>query len=423
MTNCGLLPWVVASRNMRAAGASFAAMLIWLCLLAKSAPAQTFTVLHQFNPDNGDGYLPEGSVILDSQGNLYGTAADGGLRTCVAAGCGVVWELTPNRDGSWTENLIHEFDGSDGDFPAGALIFDQRGNLYGTEASDGSYGLGTIFELTPGGGAWTESTLHQFTGGWDGAGNPGSVVSIDNAGHIYGSTSEAGIYDHGVVFALTGPEKQEIALHAFTGGEDGATPTGPLTFDANGNIYGTASAGGLGYGVVFKLSPNQSKSGWTETILYAFTNHDAILPSDGVIFDAAGNLYGTTPYGGEHGQGAVYKLTHQADGSWSPSFLYSFAGGYDGEVPYGGVVFDGAGNLYGTTTGGGLYHMGTVYKLTPAGGGTWTETILHKFTGDADGSSPEEGVILDSAGNVYGTTPLGGLVPRGWAGVVFEITP
>jgi uncharacterized repeat protein (TIGR03803 family) len=202
MTNCGLLPWVVARRNMRAAGASFAAMLIWLCLLAKSAPAQTFTVLHQFNPDNGDGYFPEGSVILDPQGNLFGTAADGGLPTCVADGCGVVWELTPNGDGSWTENLIHEFDGSDGDFPAGALIFDQRGNLYGTAAGDDSYGLGTIFELAPGGGAWTESTLHQFTGGWDGAGNPGSVVSIDNAGHIYGSTSEADIYGHGAVFAF-----------------------------------------------------------------------------------------------------------------------------------------------------------------------------------------------------------------------------
>ncbi len=423
MANRKLPPSLSVGGSRRASVAALALVLSWLCLLGQSATAQTFTVLHKFNPYNGDGYFPEGSVILDSQGNLYGTAGDGGLTTCHAGGCGVVWELTPDGDGTWTENLIHKFDGSDGDFPAGALIFDQRGSLYGTAASAGSYGLGTIFELTPGGGTWTESTLHQFTGGWDGAGNPGSVVSIDNAGHIYGSTSEAGIYGHGVVFALTGPEKQEIILHAFTGGEDGGTPTGPLTFDANGYVYGTASGGGLGYGAVFKLSPNQSKSGWTETILYAFTNHDAILPSDGVIFDAAGNLYGTTPYGGEHGQGAVYKLTHHADGSWSPSFLYSFVGSYDGEVPYGGVVLDGAGNLYGTTTGGGLYHMGTVFKLTNSGGGTWTETILHEFTGDADGSSPEEGVILDSVGNVYGTTPLGGLVPRGPAGVVFEITP
>ena len=331
--------------------------------------------------------------------------------------------VDPQRDGSWTENLIHKFDGSDGDFPAGALIFDQSGNLYGTAASDGSYGLGTIFELTPGGGMWTESTLHQFTGGWDGAGNPGSVVSIDNAGHIYGSTSDAGTYGHGVVFALTGPEKHEVVLHAFTGGEDGATPIGPLAFDADGNIYGTAASGGLGYGVVFKLSSKPVQDRRTETILYAFTNQDAIQPSDGVVFDAAGNLYGTTPYGGGHGKGAVYKLTHHPDGSWSPSFLYSFVGSYDGEVPYGGVVFDGTGNLCGTTTGGGLYHMGTVFKLTPSGGSTWTETLLHEFTGDADGSSPEEGVTLDSAGNLYGTTPLGGLVSRGWAGVVFEITP
>ena len=283
--------------------------------------------------------------------------------------------------------------------------------------------LGTIFELTPNGDTWTETTLHQFTGGWDGAGNPDSQLSVDNAGHIYGSTASDGAYGHGIIFALVGPESTEVVLHAFTGGTDGATPLGQLTFDASGNIYGTAVGGGLGYGVVFKLTPNRFKTGWTETVLYAFAYQDRIEPSGGVIFDASGNLYGTTSYGGDHNLGAVYKLTHHADGTWSPSFLYSFRGTPDGQDAYTPLIFDNAGNLYGTTNGGGPYLDGTVFKLTPSAGGTWTETILYGFTGGADGGAPLFGVIMDNAGNLYGTTTLGGLVPRGQAGVVFEITP
>jgi uncharacterized repeat protein (TIGR03803 family) len=412
--NCIKLPLV---RN------AVPAILILISLSTTAAWAQTYKVLHQFNPHNGDGYFPEGGVVLDHQGNLYGTTGDGGLQICLAQGCGTVWQLTPDPDGSWTENLIHRFDGSDGAFPANTPIFDAQGNLYGTAATRGSYGLGAIFQVMPNGGGWTEFTLHQFTGGWDGAGNPGSQLSIDTAGHVYGSTASGGTYGHGVVFTLVGPDPGEIVLHAFTGGADGATPLGPLTFDASGNIYGTAAAGGLGYGLIFKLTPNQFKAGWTETVLYAFTYQDRIQPSGGVIFDAIGNLYGTTAYGGDRNLGAVYKLTSHADDSWSSSLLYSFTGPPDGQEAYTPLIFDHAGNLYGTTNGGGPQLDGTVFELTPSAGGTWTETILYGFTGGADGGAPLYGVIMDNAGNLYGTTPLGGLVPRGPAGVVFEITP
>ena len=396
--------------------------ILILIAISTSVRAQTYKVLHQFNPNNGDGYFPQSEIIFDHQGNLYGTTGDGGLETC-GQGCGTAWQLTPNPDGSWTENLIHKFNGSDGGFPAGFLVFDTQGNLYGIAGDRGSYGLGGIFKLTPGGGMWTESTLHQFTGGWDGAGNPGSALSIDNGGHIYGSTAEGGAYGKGVVFALVGPNSSEVVLHAFTGGADGGFPLGPLSFDASGNIYGTAADGGSGYGLVFKLAPNPSKAGWTETVIYAFAYQDPIQPNGGVIFDAAGNLYGATAYGGARGDGAVYKLTHHADDSWSPSLLYSFTGPPDGYNAYTPLTFDSAGNLYGTTTLGGPLLGGTVFKLTPGSGGQWTETILYGFSGGADGGQPLYGVILDRAGNLYGTTPLGGLVPRGYGGVVFEITP
>ena len=410
-------------KRLSLAGSTVLAILIFISTSTTTPWAQTYKVLHQFSPYNGDGYFPEGGVVLDRQGNLYGTTGDGGLETCLAQGCGTVWELTPDPDGSWTENLIHKFDGSDGTFPANSPVFDAQGNLYGIAGSGGTYTLGAIFELTPNGGTWTDTTLHQFTGGWDGAGNPDSQLDVDPQGHIYGSTASGGAYGHGIVFALVGPESTEIVLHAFTGGADGATPLGPLTFDASGNIYGTAVGGGLGYGLVFKLTPNKFKAGWTETVLYAFAYQDRIEPSGGVIFDAAGNLYGTSAYGGDHNLGAVYKLTPHADGSWSPSLLYSFTGTPDGQDAYTPLIFDDAGNLYGTTNGGGPHLFGTVFKLTPSAGGTWTETILYGFTGGADGGAPLYGVIMDSAGNLYGTTPLGGIVTRGPAGVVFEITP
>jgi uncharacterized repeat protein (TIGR03803 family) len=391
--------------------------------LSSAGWAQTYKVLHAFNPDNGDGYFPQAGVILDAQGNIYGTATKGGLETCPGDGCGIVFQLTPNPDGTWNENPIHEFNGSDGDSPE-PLIFDTNGDLVGVTGDGGINNQGTIFKLTPNGGDWIETTLHRFTRGWDGVGNPGAVLNIDPHGQIFGSTIQGGTYGHGVVFALVVPNLGEIALYEFKGGADGDGPIGSLSFDADGNIYGATANGGTGsFGTVFKLTSNRYGIGWKKTILYAFSNQDRIQPSGGLIFDAAGNLYGTTAFGGARGAGAVYKLAPQPDGTWTPTLLYSFAGNPDGYTPFAELTWDSAGNLYGTTNGGGPHIFGTVYKLTPSPAGGWTETILYGFTGGSDGGAPEDGVVLDGAGNIYGTTPFGGLVPRGYGGVVFEITP
>jgi uncharacterized repeat protein (TIGR03803 family) len=389
-----------------------------IMMLAQAAHGQSYKVLHNFNPNNGDGYFVSGGLALDGSGNVYGTAAEGGLTVCPAEGCGVVFELSPNADGTWSEALIHLFDGVDGGFPAGPVVFDSRGNLYGTAADRGTYQYGAIFELTPGGrGTWSERTLHQFTGGADGAGNPGAGLVFDHAGNLYGSSLTNGSYGKGVVFAMTGPLKSnEVVLHSFTGGSDGANPTIWLIPDASGNLYGTAGAGGTGYGLVFELSPGHP--GWTESILHSFVWQDGITPYSGVVADAAGNLYGTSFSGGARGEGLAFRLTRQADGSWTPTVIYSFYGYFDGAQPVGPLTIDHAGNLYGTTSAGGLFHAGTVFKLTPSGDGHWTETVPDTFN-ISNGSMPLNGVTLDAAGNIYGTTQVGGAYG---GGVVFELT-
>ena len=262
--------------------------------LLPSAMSQTFQVLHSFNPGTGDGWFPSGVLVMDPHGTIYGTAARGGLPSCRAEGCGVVFQLTPNADGTWTETFIHLFHGSDGDFPAGPLIFDTSGNLYGIAAGAGAYNFGTMFKLTPDAdGTWSERILHQFTGGADGAGNPGAGLVFDRLGNLYGDSTEYGANNKGNVYSMSGPLKStQIILHAFTGGSDGANPSVDLATDASGNLYGTTIGGGSGYGLVFEMS--RGSSGWVESVLYTFAWQDRITPGSGLIFDAAGNLYGTT---------------------------------------------------------------------------------------------------------------------------------
>ena len=394
-------------------------ILAVLTLLLSSASGQTYQVLHNFNPDNGDGWFPSGVILMSSDGTIYGTAArGGGSQLCFRAGCGVVFQLTPNADGTWSESFVHKFSGVDGDFPAGPLIFDSRANLFGIAASRGIYGFGTMYELTPDGrGNWSERILHQFTGGADGAGNPGAALVFDRAGHLYGDSNLYGANNKGNIYSMTGPLKsQQVILHSFTGGSDGSSPSVNLTTDAGGNLYGTTYGGGSGYGLVFEMS--HGTSGWVESILYTFAWQDRIIPSSGVIFDSAGNLYGTTSTGGDYGQGAVFRLTHHADGTWTPAILYSFRLRPDGSFPFGPLTFDRSGNLYGTTANGGASNFGTIYELVPSGGGHWSERILHSFNG-SDGGQPLEGVILDTAGNLYGNTQYGGDFN---GGVVFKLT-
>jgi uncharacterized repeat protein (TIGR03803 family) len=283
-----------------------------------------------------------------------------------------VFELTPAGGGSWTEKVLYSFGayGTDGVVPYAGLIFDAAGNLYGTTYAGGTYyQYGTVFELTPAaGGGWTEKVLHNFV----------------------------------------------------ANGTDGYYPWAGLAFDRFGNLYGTTSTGGTYEGgIVFELTPAGS-GGWTETVLHRFGNAmDGSGPLAGLIFDAAGNLYGTTSGGGTY-DGTVFELTPAGGGSWTEKVLWSFGSGTDGFAPQVGLVFDAAGNLYGTTPWGGTNGYGTVFELTPAGSGGWTEAVLHNFNefGNGDGYYPLAALILDAAGNLYGTTSVGGTYNNG---TVFEL--
>ena len=245
-------------------------------------------------------------------------------------------------------------------------------------------------------------------------------------GAVYGTTYRHNGNYRGLVFDLAQVSalnwKQNV-LYAFGSGSDGYGSSGELIFDASGNIYGTTYSGGfLGNGTVFKLSAT-ADGDWSETILYSFRGSpDGAHPYAGVIFDSAGNLYGTTEQGGSTGEGTAFQLIPNSDGSWTESVLHSFGSGNDGGFPDAGLTFDQAGNLYGTTpSGGGFGFEGTVFKLTPGSQGHWTETVLHAFSGQ-DGIVPynDGRLLVDGAGNIYGTAASGGQYGGGTA---FEITP
>jgi uncharacterized repeat protein (TIGR03803 family) len=402
-------------------------VVVTLCFApheGRAVAANQYKVLHNFVYANGDGYAPEATLVFDRKGNLYGTTVAGGI-ACEPPGCGIVFELSPESNGNWNENALHEFDRSDGSFPASPLTFDGSGNLYGSTAYGGSAGNGTVFELTPRtNGVWNAIVLHSFTGGLDG-GNPLSGIALDAYGHLYGTASAGGLNLGGVAFSLTdGSLPGASVLHSFGGIDDGAQPSGSMASDGSGHYYGTTWAGGAyQLGSVFELARNPISGSWTETLVYSFAGRDGTNPYGGVILDAAGNLYGTTWSGGAYGGGAVFALRPNPDGTWTESLLHSFTGGDDGGSPYAGVTLDLFGNLYGTTNSGGTGRHGTVYRLTSMPNGTWAETVLYSFTGRLDGGWPVGGVVLDDQGNVYGTTVMGGIGGIEEGGVVFEITP
>jgi len=404
-------------------------------LLATSTWAATNwneKVLHNFG--NGtDGYHPEAGLILDAAGNLYGTTYWGGNY-----GDGTVFELTPNGSGGWTETVLYNFCSqtgcADGANPAAGLIFDAAGNLYGTTYGGGTYnyycsgGCGTVFKLTPqAGGGWTETVLHSFGNVLGDGFLPDAGLIFDVAGNLYGTTYAGGAYGQGAVFELTptgGGGWTVNVLFSFNY-TDGFGPSAALIFDAAGNLYGTTILGGnYGAGTVFELTPNPS-GGWTETVLHSFNRNgtDGWYPEAGLILYAAGNLYGTTYWGGTQwcggsGCGTVFELTVRY-GGWAYTVLHSFSGG-DGAGPSAGLILDAAGNLYGTTSAGGVNGVGTVLELTPIAGGGWTEQVLHNFGNGTDGVNPWSGLIFDAAGNLYGTTYWGGNYGDG---TVFELTP
>ena len=391
-------------------------------LATQPAQAQTFKVIYTFTGHTSAAH-PLAGLTIDQQGNLYGTTAWGGKYDG-----GTVYELQPTQSG-FTYNQLHSFGhGADGSFAWGGVTLGSNGILYGTTAGGGSNGDGAVFKLRqtschsapcP----WAETVLYSFTGQSDGR-NPQAGVILDAKGNIYGTNVNGGGSKVGVAYEMkpSGSGWTYEVLYTFTGAQDGANPSSLLMFDSAGNLYGTAATGGdsgcsgFGCGTVYELT--HSASGWTEHTLYSFQGGtDGGEPAAGLVADTEGNLYGTTP--GIIDGGTVFELSPFA-GSWMFNLAYDANG--SGPGPVNTLIRDSAGNLYGSSWGDGLYGQGVVFKLTPANGG-WTYTSLHDFTGGADGGNAQGGLVMDSKGNLYGTTYMGGLPSCARCGVVYEITP
>ncbi len=397
--------------------ASTVALIITLVLVSGASAASKYKTLYKFRGGK-DGRSPTAGLVFDGAGNLYSATGSGGTDRG-----GTVFRLTPNGDGTWTQSVLHSFkrDGEDGLHPEHTgLIFDTAGNLYGTTINGGTYGDGAVFQLTPNGdGTWTERVLYSFDPA-DGD-QPVTGVILDAAGNLYGTTVAGGTYNTGTVFQLT-PNGDgtwtENVLHSFSS-TDGYYLYAGLIFDSTGNLYGMAAQGGAyDFGTVFQLTPNGDGS-WTENVLHSFNGTDGNFPYDSLIFDPAGNLYGTTMNGGTYGDGAAFQLTPNGDGTWKERVLHSFDG-RDGNRPFAGLILDPAGNLYGTTYQGGAYDAGTIFKLKHMAKGTWKETVLHSFR-NKPGGHPWASLIFDGLGNLFGTAA--GINGQNNWGSVFEITP
>ena len=365
--------------------------------------------------------VPLSGLILDDKGALYGTF----YRSSSFEGGGGVFKLTPSGSG-YSESTLWGFGGeNDGSSPSAGLVFDGKGALYGTTAFGGYYRSGTVFKLTPSGSGYSESILHSFWGGSDGA-NPHAGLIFDDKGALYGTTS-GGYNGSGTVFKLTpsGSGYSESILYSFSGGSDGANPYAGLIFDDKGALYGTTSAGGhKGSGTVFKLTP--SGSAYSESTLYRFQGgNDGANPYAGLIFDEKGALYGTTAGGGSNGFGTVFNLTPFGSSEYGETVLLSFGGRNGGAHPDAGLIFNKKGELYGTTSRGGRYGFGTAFKLTTSGSGYsqgYSERVLHNFNFN-NGAWPEAGLTFGTTGTLYGTTSRGGKHGYDSLGTVFELAP
>jgi len=403
--------------------AVFLAVLAMTGLTPVARAQFSYKTLHEFTGQ--DGKYPWSGLIFDAAGNLYGTTSEGGKTSPICGlGCGTVFRLTPAKDGKWTETVLHSFDYTDGDGAFGGLVSDAAGNLYGMTSYGGVSFSGVVFKLAPNSeGTWSESVLHNFTGGADG-GTPEAGLVFDATGNLYGTTGSGGSSNFGVVFKLspnsTGTWTESI-LYSFTRG-NGSGGIATLVFDRAGNLYGTTSTGGPhGKGSVYKLAP-MANGTWKRTVLYGFCAlkycTDGRNPETGVTLDAAGNIYGVTAEGGRH-FGVVFKLTPGSDGDWAESVLYTF-GDNPGAFPWGTLVFDAAGNLWGTTKNfTASKGFGTVYKLTPNSDGSWAHSIAHAF-GDQGPRYPYANLVIDKAGNLYSTTED---CASGCFGAVFKIEP
>ena len=410
-----------------------------LCFSATFVTGSSEFIVHRFGPPpNAKGCMPQGNLVADSAGNLYGTA------DCGASNRGVVFEMVRPVPPStaWTESVLYSFTGEqDGLMPAYGVIFDAAGNLYGTTVDGGEFTLGTVFELSPppaGQTSWTETVLHSFDAA-DGE-LPTSGLISDHSGNLYG-VALGGIdgvnNGHGVVYELSPPATSGApwtvtVLHTFGRFDrDGAEPFGNLVFDAKGNLYGTTlRGGGSNFGVLYKLAPPApGKSAWTFLVLHVFSGPDGAQPAGGMTLHGKGVLYGTTAAGGGQGGltcgnvgcGTVFQLVPPAvaGGAWTENVLYAFTGLANGRGPTPHVIFDAAGNLYSAASSGGGAECtpdptgcGVVFELSPPapGGSTWTETVLHAFPSSAsDAAVPSSGLILGQHGILFGVADSSGI--------------
>jgi uncharacterized repeat protein (TIGR03803 family) len=411
--------------------------------LTQSSGQWTGTI-YNFTGFNSQGYYPNNDIVLGPSGQIYGTAQYGGP----TEQNGTVFELTPSGTG-YTQSTLYGFPFTDGNRPETGLVADASGNLYGTTVYGGGADVGAVFKLEPSG---SESLLYSFSGKSQNERNsayPSSLI-LDRAGNLYGAAEETGSLLYGSVFELSPGAHgtyTEKNLDNLSGVID--HPLGNLIFDNSGNLYGTTLDGGAnGFGAVFELIP-QANGTFKQTVIYSFGGYpvDGAGPSAGLIFDGVGNLYGTTAHGGSSsnclgallkpvGCGIVFELIPTAGGAWQEQMLHSFVGSTsDGAIPAGNLILDVNGNLYGTTTYGGLKPKacaedgsdpagcGTVYQLSSSNG-TWTETIVYEFTrANGDGGTPEAGLVVDPAGNFYGTTLFGGSTATETYGTVYKLVP
>jgi uncharacterized repeat protein (TIGR03803 family) len=395
--------------------------------------ASNETVIHSFTgPPLGE--IPEANPIVDAAGRLEGTTMRGGTNGTCGSGCGTIFRLTHTTMG-WNETTLSSFDLTHGAYPSYPLVADASGNLFG--ATDVGGALGVAYGLFAGARGWQLRDLHNFTGDRDGA-QPRSSLIFDKHANLYGTTVSGGTGGSGgggTVYELipAGNHWTEDVIYRFTPYSNGANPQAPVVFGRDGSLYGTTSYGGnqvcpAGCGVVFRLTPI-GPGRWQESVLHAFNGADGYTSVSGLVTDASGNFFGSANLGGKTGCfagcGVLFELTRGSHHGWTFSVIHYFtvtAGG----GPSGNMAFDGAGNLYGTTAIGGNVNAcpqqsgcGVVFKLAPGANHLWKYGVLHKFNNTPDGALPT-GLIRSASGKLYGTTIGGGSLGLG---TVFEVTP
>jgi uncharacterized repeat protein (TIGR03803 family) len=411
----------------RPVGICATAFVVFALLYPSALLAQNYTVLHVFGSE-GDGRVPFGAPTLDGKGHVLGTTASGGSTACQGYGCGTIFALTHETSAQWHETILHAFtNNGDGADPEGNLVLDRNGHLYGTVAGEGP-GQAAVFEMSDASKKLELSQIYQQYASsgllLDAMGNLYGFFGLGDLGS--GAIGVLSPGDNGWTYI------QLYSFCSPLGGcSDGVEPRSPLSWDSKGNLYGTTLYGGvstlpcpgsLGCGVAFQMTPNGDGT-WTYHVMHRFasTQTDGQYPDSGLVVDAAGNAYGVAGQGGANGTGTIFKLTPGKDGNWTQTVLYEFPNCANGCFPDGTMVFDKAGNLYGVASGGLQdcgYTCGVVFRLARQAKGEWKYSTIHKFTG-ADGGFPW-GVVLDRKGNLFGTTENGGTYN---SGVAFEITP